>query len=131
MTALRLTAAAAALAGCATPTFSYIDRNRWFRAGMNTYAVIVLDVDVVSYSRNPVMFDPGERMIRVQGPPSPGFSYGETRTIALDVKPCTRYYLKAVKQNPLRQDFTPMVDCEEPIPGCEQILTFSCKEDDE
>jgi len=120
MTTLRLMTAATALAvaGCATPTFSYIDGNRWFRAEMNTYSVIVLDVDGVNYTRNPVMVDPGTRVIRVQGPPSPGFSYGETRTITLDVKPCTRYYLKAVKQNPLQQDFTPMVDYEESIPGC-------------
>jgi hypothetical protein len=115
----RLFVAAAALAcvGCVS-TFSYIDGNKWHRAELNTYSVIVLDVDGVSYIRSPVMIDPGRRVIRVQGPPAPGFTYGETRTLTLDVKPCTRYYLKAVKENPLAQDFTPMVDYEEPISGC-------------
>ncbi|HET9025717.1 MAG TPA: hypothetical protein VFN64_14180 [Burkholderiaceae bacterium] len=116
---LRLMVAAAVLAaaGCA-PTFSYIDGNRYFRTELNSYSVLVLDVDGKSYVQNPVMVDPGMRMVRVQGPAAPGFRYGEDRTIALDVKPCTRYYLKAVKPNSISQDFTPMVDYEEPIAGC-------------
>lgn len=114
-----LLAAAAALTGCATyDTFSYIDGNRYFHASLNTFSVIVLDVDGQSDLRNPVWVDPGKRVIRVQGPSTAGFTFGETRTLTLDVKPCTRYYLKAVKQNPLQQDFTPEVDYEEPIAGC-------------
>ena len=116
---LRLMVAAAALAasGCASH-FAYIDGNRYFRAEMNTYSVIVLDVDGKSYLQNPVMVDPGVRVIRVQGPAAPGFRYGEEKTITIDAKPCTRYYLKAVKPNAISQDFTPMVDYEEPIAGC-------------
>jgi hypothetical protein len=115
---LALLAALTALAGCATQPFSYIDGNRYFLATLNTYSVIVLDVDGQSYNRNPVMVDPGKRVIRVQGPAAAGFTYGETKSFTLDVKPCTRYYLKAVKQNPLQQDFTPEVDYAEPIAGC-------------
>jgi hypothetical protein len=111
-------AAVLALAGCATKTFSYIDGNKWYQAEMNTFSVIVLDVDGRSDTRNPVMVEPGRRVIRVQAPPAPGFTYGETRSITIDVKPCTRYYLKAVKKNSLEQDFTPMVDYEDPISGC-------------
>ena len=107
-----------ALAGCATTPFSYIDGNRYFKAEMNSYSVIVLDVDGRSDTRNPVMVEPGRKVIRVQGPAAPGFSYGETRALTLDVKPCTRYYLKAVKQNPVQQDFEPKVDYVEPIAGC-------------
>jgi hypothetical protein len=116
----RLIVAGAALAatGCATPTFSYIDGNRWFRAEMNSYSVVVLDVDGRSEIRNPVMVEPGQRMIRAQGPAAPGFRYGEDRTIALDVKPCTHYYLKAVKPNSISQQFDLMVDYEQPIAGC-------------
>lgn len=115
----RLVVAAAALAaaGCSS-TFSYLDGNRYYRAELNSYSVVVLDVDGVSYTRNPVMIDPGKRVIRVQGPPAGGFRYGEVRTLALDVQPCTRYYLKAVKKTSLDQDFTPMVDYAEPISGC-------------
>lgn len=116
--ALLAATASLAIAGCATPTFSYIDGNKYFQAEMNSYSVIVLDVDGTHYARNPVMIDPGRRVVRVQGPPSPGFTYGESRSITLEVKPCTRYYLKAVKKNSIEQDFTPMVDYEEPISGC-------------
>jgi hypothetical protein len=116
---LTLVAALAVLSGCATyEPFSYIDGNRYFRANLYTYSVIVLDVDGKSYNRNPVMVDPGRRVIRVQAPPVAGFTYGETRTMTLDVKPCTRYYLKAVKKNSLEQDFTAEVDYEEVIAGC-------------
>ena len=107
-----------ALAGCATPPFSYIDGNRYFRTDLHSYSVIVLDVDGRSDTRNPVMVEPGRKVIRVQGPAASGFTYGETRAITLDVKPCTRYYLKAVKQNSLQQDFEPQVDYVEPIAGC-------------
>ena len=107
------------LAGCATQQpFSYIDGNKWHRAEMNSFSVLVLDIDGKSYLQHPVMVDPGPRVIRVQGPAAPGFRFGEDRTLALDVKPCTRYYLKAVKPNSISQDFTPMVDYEEPIAGC-------------
>ena len=116
---LRLTVAAVALAatGCVT-NFSYIDGNRYFRAEMNSHSVIVLDIDGRSYIQNPVMVEPGVRVIRMQGPAAPGFRFGEDRTITLDVKPCTRYYLKAVTPNAISQEFTPMVDFEEPIAGC-------------
>lgn len=116
---LILVAAMTALTGCATyDTFSYIDGNRYFRATLNTYSVIVLDVDGISDLRNPVIIDPGKHVIRVQGPAAAGFNFGEVRSLTLDVKPCVRYYLKAVKQNPLQQDFKPEVDYEEPIAGC-------------
>lgn len=107
-----------ALAGCATPPFSYIDGNRYFRTDYHAYSVIVLDVDGRSDVRNPVMIEPGRKVIRVQGPPATGFPYGEIRAFTLDVKPCTRYYLKAVKKNSLEQDFEPQVDYVEPIAGC-------------
>lgn len=111
-------AAVAVMAGCATAPFSYIHGNRYFTAELNSYSVIVLDVDGRSETRNPVMVDPGLRVIRVQGPPVVGYRFGETRAITLDVKPCTRYYLKAVKKNSLEQDFEPLVDYVEPIAGC-------------
>ena len=111
-------AAAVAVAGCATPTFSYIDGNRYFRTELNATSVIVLDVDGRSSLQNPVMVEPGKRVVRVQGPAAPGFRFGEERTITIDVKPCTRYYLKAVRPNSISQDFTLAIDFEEPITGC-------------
>ena len=116
---LRLTVAAVALAaaGCAT-NFSYIDGNRYFRTEMNTHSVIVLEVDGKSEIRNPVMVEPGVRVVRVQGPAAPGFRFGQDRTITIDVKPCTHYYLKAVTPNSISAEFTAMIDFEEPIAGC-------------
>jgi hypothetical protein len=116
---LRLMVATLALAaaGCAT-NFSYIDGNRFFKSELNTHSVIVLDVDGRSQVRNPVMVEPGVRVVRVQGPAAPGFRFGQDRTLTIDVKPCTRYYLKAVTPNAISQEFTPMVDFEEPIAGC-------------
>ena len=114
-------AAALTLAGCATPTpFSYIDGNKYHRAEMNTYSVIVLDVDGKSYLQHPVMVEPGRRVIRVQGPPGTRLGRGEDRAFTLDVKPCTHYYLKAVKTSPIDDDFVPMVDHEVPITHCGQ-----------
>lgn len=116
---LCLVAAALVLAGCATQQpFSYINGNKWHRAEMNSFSVIVLDVDGKSQLKNPVMVDPGLRVIRVQGPPGTRLGRGEDRTFTLDVKPCMHYYLKAVKQNPLLDDFEPMVDYEASIVGC-------------
>lgn len=117
-TKLASIAAVAALAGCTTTPFAYIDGNKYFKTEMFTYSVIVLDVDGRSDVRNPVMVEPGRKVIRVQGPPAAGFIQGEVRAITLDVKPCTRYYLKAVKENQLQQNFVPQVDYQEPIAGC-------------
>ena len=116
---LRLTVAAVALAtaGCAT-NFSYIDGNRYFRTDFNAHSVIVLEVDGKSEIRNPVMVEPGVRVVRVQGPAAPGFRFGQDRTITIDVKPCTHYYLKAVTPNSISAEFTAMIDFEEPIAGC-------------
>jgi len=107
-----------ALAGCATTPFSYIDGNRYFLTELRSSSVLVLDVDGRSDTRNPVMVDPGLRVVRVQGPAPSGFNFGEVRSITIDVKPCTRYYLKAVRQNSLHLDFVPEVDYVEPIAGC-------------
>lgn len=112
-------AAALALAGCAIERpFSYIDGNKWNRAEMNSFSVLVLDVDGASQLRNPVMVAPGRRVIRVQGPPGTPLGRGEDRSFTLEVKPCTHYYLKAVKQNRLSDDFEPMVDYEVQIVSC-------------
>jgi hypothetical protein len=119
--AIRLSFAAAALcavaAGCATP-YSQLVGYRYHRTDIDTYPVTVTRVDETSYNRLPVLIDPGPHQVTVQAPPAAGFAYGYTRTITLDVKPCTRYYLVAVKENRLSQDFKVKVDYEEPVAGC-------------
>jgi hypothetical protein len=107
----------AAVAGCATP-YSQLVGYRYHRTDIDTYPVTVTRVDDTSYNLLPVLIDPGPHQVTVQAPPAAGFAYGYTRTIMLDVKPCTRYYLVAVKENRLSQDFEVKVDYEEPVAGC-------------
>ena len=54
----------------------------------------------------------------VQGPPGGAGGVVETRTVPLEISPCTRYYLVAVKTNKLASDFTVRVDFQEPVSGC-------------
>jgi hypothetical protein len=113
-------ATAVALGGCASTGyhFSQLVGDRYFKTSIDTYPVSINEVDGRSYlGRAPVLVDPGPRKIVVQGPPTP-VNLMETRTLELDVKPCTRYYLVAVKSNRLDNDFTVKVDYEEPVAGC-------------
>ncbi len=113
---------AALLAGCATAdTFSYIQGQRLKNAELNTFDVTIIRVDDRDYIQRgdaPIRIEPGLRRIVVQGPPTAGFRFGEQRTLTLDVKPCTRYWLEAKKDTALSQDFAPRVNYEEPIPAC-------------
>jgi AmmeMemoRadiSam system protein A len=63
------------------------------------------------------LVDPGPRQITVQGPPGGTGGFGETRTFPLDVAPCTRYYLVAVKTNRLANDLLSPI----PLSGVEKI----------
>ena len=68
----------------------------------------------------PVLVDPGLRKVDRPGrrPAAPA-ARASSATITLDVKPCTRYYLVAVKAEPARRrTSTSSVDHEEPISGC-------------
>ncbi len=121
--ALPLVAAAAALmTGCATQQdFSYVQGERWRKAELNTFDVLIISVggkDYIQRPYEPVRIDPGKQAIVVQGPAVAGFRHGEQRTLTLDVQPCTRYWLEAKKTNSLAQDFEPRVNYSEPIPGC-------------
>jgi hypothetical protein len=71
-----------------------------------------------SYQRPFSLVDPGLRQVTVQGPPGGVGGVGETRTVALEIAPCTRYYLVAVKTNTLASDFTVRIDYQEPVSGC-------------
>lgn len=120
---LRLAAAALALmlAGCASTStgyhYSQLVGKRYFKTNIDTYPVLILDVDGRSFVGVPVLVDAGMRDVLLQGPPTT-VDLQLTQVMKLDVKPCTRYYLVAVKQNPLQNEFTPRVDYEEPVPGC-------------
>ena len=113
-------AAVLTLGGCASTGYHYsqILGKRYFVTNIDTYPVSINEVDGRSYIGNaPVLVDPGMRTIVVQGPPT-FVDLALTRTIELDVKPCTRYYLVAVKASHLDNDFTVRVDFDEPVAGC-------------
>jgi hypothetical protein len=116
---LAFAAAAALLTGCGTTPYSRLEGERYFRTAIDTYPVMVTQVDDESTSVHiPVLVEPGRRRITVQAYPTHFQVFGELRTIELDVAPCTRYWLVAVKQNPLASDFEVKVDYTEPIAGC-------------
>ncbi len=113
-------AIALALGGCASTDyhFSQIVGSRYFKTNIDTYPVSINEVDGRSYlGTAPVLVDPGMRQIVVQGPPTV-VDLRLTQTFELDVKPCTRYYLVAVKASPLDNDFTVRVDFDQPVAGC-------------
>lgn len=121
--ALAAALAAFVLAGCAAPPegFSFLHGERWRKVELNTFDVMIISVDGRHYIERPgkpVMVAPGLRRIVVQGPPASGFTFGEQRTLTLEVKPCTRYWLEAKKTSALVQDFEPRVNHSEPIAGC-------------
>jgi hypothetical protein len=113
-------ALAAALSACAGLPAGYaqIDGHRYFRAPIDTYSVIIARIDDRDTTDSPVFVDPGARRVTVQGPPDGVSRIGQLRTIDLNVAPCTRYHLVAVKPNRLSSDFDVKVDYQEPIGGC-------------
>ena len=118
----RLAAAAAAvlLAACASTDYHYSQLlgERYHRATIDTYPVMVVRVDGRDTTRRPALVEPGRHDISVQGPPGGSGGFGEVRTITMEVAPCTRYYLVAVKPQSLASDFTVRVDHQEPVSGC-------------
>ena len=108
------------LASCASTDYHYsqLVGKRYNRAPIDTYDVTILSVDGKDTRYREVLVDPGVRKVVVQGPPGGTRSVGDQREISLDVRPCTRYYLVAVRPNRLASDFEIRVDYEEPLGGC-------------
>lgn len=108
------------LSACASTDyhFSQLYGNRYFRTPIDTYSVSIVRVDGRDNTFKPALVDPGVRQVTVQGPPGGAGGVGEERTLALEVAPCTRYYLVAVKPNKLSADFAIKVDYQEPVSGC-------------
>ena len=116
---LSLLAATALAGGCASTPFSQLDGSRYHRTTIDTYPVAIVKIDGASNLRsNPVYVEPGRRQVTVQGPPGGAHSIGDQETLALDIQPCTRYWLVAVKESPLAQRYTVKVDHQEAIGSC-------------
>ena len=119
--AMPLLMASTLMSGCASSSFhgSYLVGERYNKATLDTYPVMILSVDGRSTTQRRVLVDPGQREVRVQAPAVPG-APNETGTLKLDVKPCFTYYIVAVRENRLAAAFTPKVDYAEPLGGCTQ-----------
>jgi hypothetical protein len=103
------------LLGCATnPATSQLVGERYFVTNIDTYPVLIAAVDGQSWTITPKLVEPGMRRLVLQGPPG-GAGVSAVESFMLDVKPCTRYYVVAVKANRLDTQFTPRVDYELPL----------------
>jgi len=128
-------AAATVVAACASTDYHYSQLSgvRYYRVPIDTYPVSIVRVDGQDVLAGPLrhvpdhsdpfqrpvsLVEPGMRQVTVQGPPGGTGGTGELRTLPLEIAPCTRYYLVAVKSTPLANDFTVRVDHQEPVSGC-------------
>ena len=116
-------AATTIVAACASTDYHYsqLSGMRYYRVPIDTYPVSIIRVDGVDDARDsararsptrtrPVPGRPGLRQVTVQGPPGGAGGLGEQREFPLDVAPCTRYYLVAVRANAAGDDFTVRID---------------------
>lgn len=103
------------LHGCATtPSFSQLVGERYFVTHIDTYPLVIAAVDGSSSTISPKFVEPGVRQLVLQGP-SGAAGIPPVLNYTLDVKPCTRYYIVAVKASPLDNSFTPRIDHEMPL----------------
>jgi hypothetical protein len=113
-TTLRIAAAAVlalAAAGCATAPAgqSELVGQRYFVTNIDTYPVRIESVDGSSSTLAVQYVAPGMRRLTLQTVPG-GAGFSDIVAFEVDVKPCMRYYIVAVKANPLDSHFTPKVD---------------------
>ena len=129
---LMIFTAALFLAGCQTwgPTWSELSGQRYAMTStaLEVGATSINQVD--GYTPNsgpfqPVKMTPGTHKIVLQPiPPAGVMGLVNLQEITFDAKPCVRYYVNARFKSATSTDWTPFVDYEEPISGC-QIPTAS------
>ena len=101
--------------GCATSlATSQLLGERYFVTPIDTYPVLIASVDGSSSTISLKYVEPGVRRLVLEGPPG-GAGVSAVQPFMLDVKPCIRYYIVAVKANALDTAFTPKVDFEQPL----------------
>ena len=116
-----LAAAAVVLAanGCQTwgPTWSEVTGVRYNRAIADRWPARIVAVGSDSVFSVPYKVVPGTYMLAVESPRHSGFA-GTIQEMRLNIEPCKRYYINAQFQDPVRPEWTPVVDEVEPIVGC-------------
>ena len=121
--------ASAALAGPYDQPWSVITSDRASSPDSLLRYVIVnrVDGETVMSDNRPVVA-PGKREVTVDLPPRKGFRVATQRTFALEASPCMRYYVMAKLDNPVGQDWTPVVRSSELIMECQnKFKTFEQK----
>jgi hypothetical protein len=83
------------MAGCAA---SSLDKARFQQgASIETHPVRIVAVDGATVNETSTAMAAGLRKVTVQMPTAAGFKPGDTKTIDLDVKACTQYWLVATR----------------------------------
>ena len=86
-------------------------------AGLFPATVLAVDGQRINAGDTPP-FPPGVHTVDVEMRLQHDAYSPDRKSIRIDAKPCTRYYLVAVRDNRLDSDFTVRVDYEEPVGGC-------------
>jgi hypothetical protein len=108
------------VAGCQTwgPTWSEITGERYTSVAPDRRAAILIRAGDESIgSVTPFRIEPGKYDIQVQSPVHNRFP-GSIKTMALAIEPCRRYYINAQFADPVRPEWTPVIDYVETISGC-------------
>jgi len=111
------------LEGCQTwgPTWSEVTGRRYNVTIPNRRPAVIDRVDNQGSFPDPnlIRIEPGERRLVVQGP-APGWAGGPPlHVMILNAEPCKRYYINAQFATTITQEWTPVIDFVEPIPGCQ------------
>ena len=99
------------------PTWSEVTGQRYTRTTMNRMPAIVKSVDGDDTTYKVTKITPGDRLIRLQSPSRKGFQ-GSNQELRVTVEPCKRYYLNAQFDSGTSQNWQPVIDYVETIPGC-------------
>jgi hypothetical protein len=123
---IALLGATAAYAGPYDQPYSIITTDRAPSADPNLRPVIVnrVDGETVSSDNRPVVA-PGTHQVTVDLPPRKGFTVATQRTFELVTRPCMRYYVVAKLDNPVGQEWTPVVRSAELIDDCQRKFRTS------
>ena len=116
-----LAAAAVVLtaSGCQTwgPAWSEVTGVRYNRVIADRWPARIVAVGSDSVFSIPYKVAPGTYTLAVESPRHSGFA-GTIQEMRLNIEPCKRYYINAQFQDPVRPEWTPVVDEVEPIVGC-------------
>lgn len=121
-----LLGATAAYAGPYDQPYAIITSDRAPSADPNLRPVIVnrVDGETVGSDNRPVV-SPGTHQVTVDLPPRKGFKVATQRTFELVARPCMRYYVAAKLDNPVGQEWTPVVRSAELIDDCQKKFRTS------